>query len=148
MDRISIGREITAAARHLRLLRNRRLGEAGCTVGGAHFHVFMFFARHSGCSEKQAAEAVGKDKTFVTKAARKLEMQGMIESRRDPQDARYKRIYLTPKGQEEFIKADEVLLSLNGIIRGGISDAQIDSFLLTLKDIDRNVLEYIEKGMK
>ena len=146
MDRISIGRQIAAAARHLRMLRNRCLAAAGCAIVGTYFHVFMFFALHDGCSEKQAAEAIGKDKTFVAKAVKKLEAQGMIESRRDTQDARYKQIYLTQKGKEEFDKTDEVLLSINGIIKAGMSDEQIDLFLKTLKEIDSNVLGYIEKG--
>jgi len=146
MDRISIGREMSVSSRHLRMLRNRCLREAGCIIGEAYFHVFMFFARHDGCSEKQAAEAVGKDKTFLAKAVKKLEAQGMIESRRDTRDARYKCICLTAAGEEEYHKTDEVLRSINGIVKRGMSDAQIDLFLKTLKEIDSNVLEYIERG--
>jgi DNA-binding MarR family transcriptional regulator len=146
MDRISIGREIATTARHLRSLRNRCLHEAGCAIGGAYFHVFMFFARHDGCSEKQAAEAIGKDKTFVTKAVKKLEGQGMVESRRDACDARYKCIFLTPAGKEEFCKTEAVLRRINGIIKHSISDAQIGVFLKTLNAIDNNALAYIEKG--
>ena len=141
MDSISIGRCITITARHLRILRNRCLDEAGCRVGGAYFHVFMYFANHDGCSEKQAACAIGKDKTYVAKAVKKLAAQGMIVCRRDNIDARCRNIHLTPQGRAECEKAKKALRNINGIIADGIDGQQIDEFLGTLELMRRNIAD-------
>ena len=145
MGRISIGKRVAALARHLRMLRNRCLKEAGCTIGEAYFHLFMFFNTHPDCNEKQAAAAIGKDKTFVAKAVKKLIAQGMIVIRKDETDARYKRIRPTQKGKEESEKAALALASINDIISRGIDQAQIDAFLNILGMMHRNVLGSIEK---
>ena len=145
MDRVSIGRNISMVARRLRLLRNHCLSEAGCKVGGAYFHIFMFFANHDGCSEKLAACAVGKDKTYVAKAVKKLTVQGMIICRRDDADARCIHIHLTQQGRAEYEKAEKALCRINGILSRGISDDQINAFLKTLDLIQCNVGKRLEK---
>lgn len=141
MKTISVGKEVTALARQMRMLRNKCLKEAGCEVGAAHFHVFMAIAKNEGCSEKQIAHAVGSEKTLVTKAVKKLTHQGLVESRRDDKDARIRRVRLTQKGWAELSKVSGALARITDTLSQGIEKTQIEMFLATLKKMQQNVSE-------
>jgi len=141
LDRISIGKEITMLARQIRLLRGRYLEEAGCIVGQAQFHALMYFARNEGSSEKQAAQAVGIDKTLMTRAVKKLQHMGLLTVRRDSKDARYKRVWMTDAGKREMVKVRAALAGITDTLASGLNEQQIGVFLQTLEIMKNNIAD-------
>ena len=146
MERISLGKSISSAFRHVRMLRNKCLKDCGCSVTGAHFHTFWYFLNHPDSSEKQAAEALGKDKTAIAKSVKKLAEQGLIVCRTDEEDARIIRISPTHNGKQEQKKVEKALHQITDIMSAGIAKECIDIFLETLEAMQKNAIDHIERG--
>lgn len=144
MKRKSIGRAVTTVSRQIIKLRNKCLKDYECEVSAAHVHAFTYFARNSGCSEKQAAEASGKDKTSIAKSVKKLCEMKMITVKQDETDARYRRIMLTQKGEAEMTKVKKALEHVSVVMAKELSASQIETFLGTLETIQKNVLSNLE----
>ena len=144
MRRKSIGRQVTLVSRQIIKLRNKCLADYKCEVSAAHVHAFIYFSHNIGCSEKQAAQATGKDKTSIAKSVKKLCEMQLIAVRTDEDDARIKRVTLTQKGNSEMRKVSEALESVSNIMSQGLSMAQTEEFLSTLAAIQKNVLNNLE----
>ncbi len=146
MKKVSVGRETVVLSRQIIKLRNKCLKDYGCEISEAHVHAFFYFVRNSGCTEKQAVQAVGKDKTNIAKSVKKLIAQGMITSIPDESDARYKRIRPTRKGEKEAIKVKKALNNISVIMSGGLEKEQIEAYLQTLEIMRKNIQTNLESG--
>ncbi len=62
-------------------------------------HVVYRLAIEEGIAQVQLAEALCLDASTVTKMLIRLQRDGVIERRTDPEDARVLRVYLTPRGR-------------------------------------------------
>lgn len=144
MRRKSIGRQVTLVSAQIIKLRNKCLADYKCEVSAAHVHAFIYFAHNIGCSEKQAAQAIGKDKTSIAKSVKKLCEMRLIAAKPDETDARIRRITLTQKGRSEMRKVSEALESVSKIMSEGLSTAQTEEFLGTLAAVQKNVQNNLE----
>lgn len=139
MQKVSIGRKTVCLARQLIKLRNKCLRDFDCQVSEAHVHAFIYFVHNSGCTEKQAALAIEKDKTNIAKAVKKLIEQGLIISKTDESDARYKRIWPTQKGEEQMQKVKKALEKTSIVMSKNIEQTQIDVYLEILEKMRSNI---------
>jgi MarR family transcriptional regulator, organic hydroperoxide resistance regulator len=74
------------------------LSEVGLHVGQEMVVIELF--EQDGLRGGELAERLGVEPPTVTKMLRRLERCGLVERRRDPQDARSFRVYLTEEGRE------------------------------------------------
>ncbi len=144
MRRKSIGRQVTLVSAKIIKLRNKCLADYKCEVSAAHVHAFIYFARNIGCSEKQAAQAIGKDKTSIAKSVKKLCEMQLIVAKPDETDARVRRITITQKGEAEMCKVEKALENVSVVMARWLSAAQIEAFLGTLETIQENVQSNLE----
>lgn len=145
MGRISLGKKITALSQQIVRLKNQSIKDVGCIVSAPHLHVFMYFMRNPGCSEKQAAQAMQSNKTFIAKAVKKLADQALIVSKTDEKDARFRRIYPTPNAQDEMEKVQSALWRVTQIMEQGIAQDDIKQFLNALETMQNNIMNHIER---
>lgn len=144
MGRKSIGRQVALVSRQIIKLKNKCLKDYECEVSAAHVYAFIYFANNEGSSEKQAAQATGKDKTSIAKSVKKLCEMQLIAAKPDETDARIRRITLTQKGRSEMRKVSEALESVSKIMSEGFGLAQVEEFLGTLAAIQKNVQNNLE----
>ena len=144
MSRKSIGKEVITVSRQIIKLRNRCLEDFECEVSAAHVYAFLYFAHNSGCTEKQVALAIEKDKTNIAKSVKKLIQQGLIISKTCANDARCKHIWLTQKGEAEMQRVRKALKKISVVMSEGIEQTQIETFLEILEKMQNNILSSIE----
>lgn len=68
-------------------------------IGWGHFAILMAVYEEEGRSQDELALSRGFDKTMIAKSMVKLENEGLICRRSDPDDKRVKRLYITDKGR-------------------------------------------------
>lgn len=64
-----------------------------------HHRVLYFVGRNPGCSVKELLEIMRVSKQYLNRPLRRLIEDGYIQSKRDADDRRVKRLRLTPKGR-------------------------------------------------
>ena len=67
-------------------------------IGWGHFAILMSLYDQEGCSQDSLAQSRGFDKTMIAKSILRLEEEGIVYRKIDPEDKRIKRLYLTEKG--------------------------------------------------
>jgi len=91
----SLGLVIYDVARQLRINFDRRA--TGIGMSRAQFSILVALKRNEGQRQVDLAEAMELKPISVVRLLDKLEKQGLIERRDDPDDRRAKRLYLTAK---------------------------------------------------
>jgi MarR family transcriptional regulator, organic hydroperoxide resistance regulator len=90
---------------HQTVLGYRQLLMRGMSAHGLHpgqaFAVGEISHRE-GITQAELAESLGVSRPTVTVMLQKLEKQGVVERRTDPDDQRYTRIYLTDEGRARY----------------------------------------------
>lgn len=66
----------------------------------SQFSMLIFVARMPGCRANEVADAMGLSAATVSVALRKLEDEGWISRKEDPDDKRASRLGLTEKGEQ------------------------------------------------
>lgn len=78
---------------------NQRFKEAGFATTTAQWVALVHLANQGGLSQQELAEQYDSNKVTVFRLIEKLEEQGLIVRKADPDDGRCKRVFLTPKGR-------------------------------------------------
>jgi DNA-binding MarR family transcriptional regulator len=76
-------------------------------IGPPKYFVLNMLATEDGISQGEIARLSGVDPSRVTRLAKQLEREGLIERTRDPEDNRVVRMHLTPEGRRAFELAAE-----------------------------------------
>jgi len=124
----SIGKWIARIFRHGQCYLNRRLEKLG--IGGGQYFYLMALYRSDGVSQDELTRTVMMDKTTTTRAVRKLEALGLVTCKKDCQDRRIQRVFLTSQGKA---MREEILLVLrewNEILSHGFT-AEDKKLLIT-----------------
>lgn len=65
---------------------------------GRYLYLFGLYIE-DGRRQQELADTIGVDKAAAARALSRLEQDGYVRRRADPQDRRYMRVYLTPRGR-------------------------------------------------
>ena len=76
-------------------------------ISGPKYFVLRVLAEEGSISQGELAHLSGVDPSRVTRLAKQLEGEGLIERTRDPKDNRVVRMHLTPEGGQAFELASE-----------------------------------------
>jgi DNA-binding MarR family transcriptional regulator len=117
-----------------RVAVDRALAPLGLTHAQYVLLALLFGMQHAGLrpSQRELADHAGLEALYVSKLARTLEADGLIERTRDPQDTRTVRLALTGRGREAVrpaIAVVQVLLDRLLAPLGGRDDPRTAAFV-------------------
>lgn len=126
MSALPIGLAFVSAAKALNRAFERELAAAG----GSRpvWQIVLALKRRRWPTQHDLAAAAGIEGPTLTHHLDRLEKGGMIERSRDPDDRRAVRVEFTAAGEELFRRLDEVAVGLDGRLRAGLSDDELDAF--------------------
>ena len=116
-----IGYLIGDVSRMIRTVYDRRVEPLGLTR--AQWRVMTRLNRLESCTQTELATALEIEKPTLGKLIERLEVKGWVDRRADPNDARSKRLYLTPAARpvlaEMHNEAEDVVAGIFAGLDGG-----------------------------
>lgn len=88
------------------------------------YFILQLLATEDGISQGKIGQLSGVDPSRVTRLAKLLEGEGMIERTRNPKDNRVVRMHLTPEGRRAFEMAYERGEVFRSRVRGALSEEE------------------------
>jgi DNA-binding MarR family transcriptional regulator len=115
----------------------RRFDEAFRPLGlnNWQFSLLMTLNRPTPPSMSSLAEHLGMDRTTTTGNLKPLERRGLVEIRRDEQDARTRRIVLTDRGRALLAEAAEHWQTVNDAVAASLGATGLAAFRSGLRKI-------------
>ena len=98
MDR-GIGYRLCLVATQIKIALRRMFVRAGFDVTPEQWSLLLRLHEGPGQIQSELADRTVKDKTTITRILDRLEHKGLAERRRDPNDRRTQRLFLTPRGE-------------------------------------------------
>jgi len=95
----NIGVILATLSREQRKRMDSLLGDYGLHVG--QDMLLMNVSEADGCTQNEIAECLGIQPATVTRMLQRVERNGLIERRKDPDDSRITRVYLTEEGRRQ-----------------------------------------------
>ncbi len=92
----SLGFVVNHLARRLAAALGEGLAPLGLTVGA--FPVMLALWAEDGRAQREVAHALGLDETTLVRTLDRMARDGLVERRRDAEDRRRTRVYLTARG--------------------------------------------------
>lgn len=93
-----------------------------------------------GILQKQLAAQVGVDASTMVRLLDILEQKGWIERRADPDDARARRLYLTPSGQQQVAHLRTILQRAEAALLDKLSDRDVAGALAVIDTLDAGLI--------
>ncbi|MGD6896623.1 MarR family winged helix-turn-helix transcriptional regulator [Bacillus infantis] len=142
-------REIGMIARALDSISNIEFKEHDLTKGQYLYAVRI--CENPGIIQEKLAEMIKVDRTTAARAIKKLEMNGFIEKRDDPENKKIKRLNPTEKGSSvyPFIKSENDYS--NKVALEGFTEGEAEAMFHFLQRVRKNVerdWESVKKGNK
>ncbi|MEN8702234.1 MarR family winged helix-turn-helix transcriptional regulator [Bacillus infantis] len=142
-------REIGMIARALDSISNIEFKEHDLTKG--QYLYVVRICENPGIIQEKLAEMVKVDRTTAARAIKKLEMNGFIEKKDDPDNKKIKRLNPTEKGSSvyPFIKSENDYS--NKIALEGFTEEEAEAMFHFLQRVRKNVekdWESVKKGNK
>lgn len=142
-------REIGMIARALDSISNIEFKAFDLTKG--QYLYLVRICENPGIIQEKLAERIKVDRTTAARAIMKLEMNGFIEKKDDPDNLKIKKLFPTEKGRTvyPFIKREND--HSNQVALSGFSEAEKDAVFSLLQRVRKNVekdWEFVKKGNK
>ena len=97
--------------------------------------VLLNISRDHGTPATKIAPLLGMEPRSLTRLIKKMEEDGLVERRPDPEDRRSVRIFLTDKGFEKKQVAKQNVESFNSSVRKRVSDDELGTFFDVVEKI-------------
>ncbi|GKW46088.1 MULTISPECIES: MarR family winged helix-turn-helix transcriptional regulator [Planococcus] len=142
-------REIGMISRALDSISNIEFKELNLTKG--QYLYLVRICEHPGIIQEKLLELIKVDRSTAARAVQKLEANGFIEKREDPQNKKTKKLFPTEKGKAAypFIKKENV--HSDRMAMDGFSEEEKEMAFSLLQRIRKNVekdWEFVKKGHK
>lgn len=133
----SFGFAIHDVARLLRLAFDRQATGTGLTR--AQWSVLAHLRRNNGVQQKTLATLMDITPITLARHLDRLEADGWIERRDDPEDRRAKRVFLNPKSEPMFEMMSDLGQYVRQLAMQGINAADEDVFMQVLLRVRSNL---------
>lgn len=133
---------INDVARLLRTYADQRAGEFGMTR--AQWAVLARVQRTEGLKQSELADILDIQPITLTRLIDRLDDNGLIERRHDPQDRRAKRLFLTPAAGPVIERLNRLGNDMMTLVLSGIERPALEvllSQLFTMKDNLRQAIQ-------
>lgn len=94
-----LGYRLGLVATRIKIALRRLFVAANLDITPEQWVILFRLHQRQGQSQSELGDRSVKDKTTITRLLDRLEHKGLAERRRDPNDRRTQRLYLTPKGE-------------------------------------------------
>lgn len=143
----SVGSIIKKIGNNLEAGKNRALKEFGLT--SAQFEILCFLNKKMGeqISQKDISEYLGVKHTSTINILKILEEKDFIRKEVDSENAKYRNVYLTDKGEQTICIAMKNKLSIDEIFFSGITEEE-QQILIRLLNIGYQNLKKAESKKK
>ena len=98
-------------------------------------------SREKGTPATKIAPLLGMEPRSLTRLLKKLEEDGLISRKPDPEDKRSVRIFLTALGAEKKAIAQQQVERFNSAVRASVKEKELRSFFDTLEKIHNVIKE-------
>ena len=106
-----------------------------------HYFYLRALLEEDGISQIELSERVGMQRATVTTVLATLEAKGYVRRVRDPDDARSRRVVLTPKGRRLREPLLKTIDTIQRVASSGISSADLRHFRAVCEHMARNLDE-------
>ena len=121
-------------------LRQANTTEGVMSQPGAHL-VLSFLAIGDGTTQLELVKATHLKAPSVSVILKKMEEEGIVERKSDPNDLRAMRVYLTDYGRTIDKQCIENIRSLDKTATEGLADGEIEVLMSLLSKIRNNLIE-------
>jgi DNA-binding MarR family transcriptional regulator len=132
----SIGRVIGRLSRAAHSYLQYRFGEIG--LGHAQGLTLHFICRHDGIDQMELLKKVHLDKSSLTSQLKKMEENGYIKRKTDPEDRRAKRIVMTNKTRIIQDDLHDIFISWSKILLDGLDENERETAFRLLDKMQVN----------
>lgn len=132
-----IGKYLSIAYRAFNMLLDDKLAQYDIARG--QFPILIALYHKEGISQQELCDIYNLDKAAVGRAVKKLTEKNFIERKRDPEDKRQYCLYLTEKANSFKSKFLSILKSTEEDIKQGLTEIEVEDFMITLKKIVKNL---------
>lgn len=133
----TFGFNLYDAARLLRRDFERRAKRHGVTR--AQWVALVFLLRQPGLKQSQLADLLEVTPIAVARLVDRMENDGLLERRADPDDRRAWRLHLTAKAQARVQTMREIGREAREVALAGIAPAELEQVLATLRRVRANL---------
>jgi DNA-binding MarR family transcriptional regulator len=124
--------QVFLAQNSLRTYLKKALTVRGIHVSVTQAGILFLLKQKDGQSMTELSQALAIDNSTITGLVDRLEKNGFVRRDSSSGDRRMFRIYVTPQGVEESKKAKVVINEVNGNIKSGFSNDEIEIFTRVL----------------
>ena len=103
--------------------------------------VLFTLEEHEGMSNSEMAEFLNITPATLTNKIKRMEKAGLVIRKRDPEDERISRIYMTEKGRGHMNQVKVSMREIENILLKGFSEAEIEDIREKLRRILGNISE-------
>lgn len=121
------------------VLRQFRL--KGRDLGTAQWEVLTRLWQRNGTSQTALARGAGRDKAGMTRLLDRMERDGLVERRADPDDRRVSRVFLTPDGRSLHCDLLPIVSQVIEKALRGMDEKDLTALRCGLKRIHQNLAE-------
>ncbi|WP_202707722.1 MarR family winged helix-turn-helix transcriptional regulator [Sporosalibacterium faouarense] len=142
-------REIGMIARALDSISNIEFKEYNLTKG--QYLYLVRICENPGIIQEKLAEMIKVDRTTVSRAIKKLELNNFIEKKEDKDNKKVNKLFPTEKGKKVYVFIKRENDYSNTVALKGFSDKETETISNLLQRVRKNVekdWEFVKKGNK
>jgi DNA-binding MarR family transcriptional regulator len=115
------------------------LEEKGLDLSKMQFLLLKSVHQKEGICQNDLAFFFNRNKSSLTRAINTLERKNYIARIASKEDRRINQLFITKKGLQMMEKAKPIFFNMVALIESGLSNAEIEATINTLKKIQKNV---------
>ncbi len=136
----SVGKSVSLIHRYTMIHINKRLESHNIGIGQLHFLLKLYHC--DSINQEQLAHYLKIDKATSARAIKKLEKEGLVKRKTNPDDKRSYYIFLTKKGKELIPKIRKITKKWTELLLTDFSKEDRDKLFLYLDKITTNAERY------
>lgn len=105
---------------------------------GQHFVLHVLW-KEEGITHSELAARSSVQPATITNAIKRMEKAGLVERRRDTEDERVSRVYLTEAGRDIRSKVEETFRDFEAQALAGLSDEEVATLREVLLKVQKNL---------
>lgn len=118
---------------------------AGYGIGRGQWYFFnRLLLEHDGITQEQLSEELFIDKAHTARAIKKLEEDGFVRRKPDPEDGRKKNVFITEKSIAFKDEYHKIYKKLNGILVEGFTAEEVELVSSLLVRMGKNITTYMK----
>lgn len=134
--------QLATTARYSRTLLSRQLLSCGLYAG--QDAVILALDAEDGLALSVIADQLGVRAPTMTKTINRLAMQGFVEKRESPTDARLSHVFLTDAGREAVNTVRKAVRRSQSLAADEMSNKDLKSLTKLLRKLERNIVAALD----